>query len=201
MRDRDLVRLHWPRELRPAFDALFGIDDAMAHVVASASQPAMGAIKLAWWRESLAKLDHAPPPAEPRLKAVASELLPREIRGSELAELEAGWATLLDERPSDALIERRGATLFRLGAHLLGQAPEGIEAAGALFAVADVGRRGLHAPRGTPFTPAAAFPAKVRPLTSLAALALRDLSGGSNEPEATPGRSWTVLRHRLTGRL
>ena len=33
MKDRDLVRLYWPVALRPAFDALFGIDDALGDVV------------------------------------------------------------------------------------------------------------------------------------------------------------------------
>ena len=33
MRDRDLVRHHWPVELRPAFDSLFAIDDVMAEVL------------------------------------------------------------------------------------------------------------------------------------------------------------------------
>ena len=47
-------------ELRPAFDALLAIDDAMAEIVATATQPALAAIKLAWWREALEKLDHAP---------------------------------------------------------------------------------------------------------------------------------------------
>ena len=47
MRDRDLVRLYWPVELRPAFDALFAIDDAMADVVASSTQPALGAFYVA----------------------------------------------------------------------------------------------------------------------------------------------------------
>jgi len=49
--DRDLVRLYWPAELRPAFDALFSLDDALADVVARSSEPMLGAIKLAWWRE------------------------------------------------------------------------------------------------------------------------------------------------------
>ena len=75
MRDRDLVRLYWPVELRPAFDALFAIDDAMAEVVASSSQPALGAIRLAWWREALERLDNGPPPAEPRLQAASSRSL------------------------------------------------------------------------------------------------------------------------------
>jgi 15-cis-phytoene synthase len=80
MTDRDLVRLYWPVELRPAFDALFAIDDALGAVVASSTQPALGAIRLAWWRDALERLDVSPPPPEPRLQAVARELLGKRRR-------------------------------------------------------------------------------------------------------------------------
>jgi phytoene synthase len=99
LRDRDLVRLYWPVELRPAFDALFDIDDAMADVVVRSTQPALGAIKLAWWRERLEELDQGKVPAEPRLQAAAAELLPRGISGAELAGLEDAWSALLEQSP------------------------------------------------------------------------------------------------------
>ena len=51
-----MVRLYWPVELRPAFDALFDIDEAMADVVARSTEPTLAAIKLAWWRERLEEL-------------------------------------------------------------------------------------------------------------------------------------------------
>ena len=88
MTDRALVRLYWPVELRPAFDALFAIDDVMAEIVASSTQPALGAIRLAWWREALDRLDHHPPPPEPRLQAVAAHLLSRGVTGAALATIE-----------------------------------------------------------------------------------------------------------------
>jgi phytoene synthase len=201
MRDRDLVRLHWPRHLRPAFDALFAIDDAMGAVVASASQPALAAIKLAWWREQLEALDAGSPPAEPRLQAAAAELLTRGLRGRELGRLEAGWAALLDERPDMRLALERGALLFGFGAKLLGTDDAAIPEAGRIYARADLQRRGraLEQTHVGPFI--GAIPVPLRPLTALAALARRDLERQGPEPEATPGRSWTLLRHRLTGRL
>lgn len=201
-RDRDLVRLHWPVALRPAFDALLDIDDAMAAVVARAIEPNLAAIKLAWWREQLEKLDSEAPPAEPRLQAAAAELLPREIQGAQLAALEAGWATLLDESPDAKLVEARGETLFDLAARLLDMSHGGIAEAGRLYALMDVTRRGLHDfQAAVDGQPVARFPPKLRPLTGLASLARRDLLRGTDEPEATPGRSWTLMRHRLTGRL
>lgn len=173
----------------------------MGDVVARATEPALAAIKLAWWRDELERLDAGPPPAEPRLQAAAAELLPRGIRGGELAGLEKGWATLLDERPELALIERRGATLFAIGARLLGGMSVDTDRAGALFALADVTRRGLADLRSAASNdPLPRFPPRLRPLTGLAALARRDLVSGIGEVEATPGRSWTLMRHRLTGK-
>ena len=80
---------------------------------ARATEPALAAIKLAWWREQLEKLDTEAPPAEPRLQAARAELLPRGIKGEELAALEMGWAALLDESPDARLVEELGRGLVR----------------------------------------------------------------------------------------
>jgi 15-cis-phytoene synthase len=204
MRDRDLVRLHWPVELRPAFDALFGIDDAMAEVVASSTQPALGAIRLAWWREALERLDKSPPPPEPRLQAAASELLPRGISGAELAGLEDGWATLFDENPDIGRMGTRGARLFDIAAKLLGGRDPKLEGAGRLYSFGEGIRKGWV--RG--FKPTEElrilthhrFPRRLRPLTALARLAARDVKHAhALEAEATPGRAAVLLSHRLFG--
>jgi len=202
LRDRDLVRLHWPVGLRPAFDALFEIDDALAEVVVRSTEPTLAAIKLAWWREALERIDGDAPPAEPRLQAVAAELLPRGITGAELAGLEPGWATLLDALPRTELIEARGALLFELGARLLGGGSAGISEAGRLYAAMDVTRRALLNLKNEIEEPdLPRFPVPVRPLTGLACLARRDRLGDVLEPEATPGRSWALMRHRISGRV
>lgn len=206
MTDRDLVRLHWPVELRPAFDALFGIDDAFAEVVVSSTQPALGAIRLAWWREALERLDSNPPPPEPRLQAVAAELLSRGVSGADLAGLEEGWASLLDEEPDIEQIGSRGARLFEIAARLLGGSDPRLEAAGRLFAFEQVSRRGLMSPYFpteemhllTGYT----FRRRLRPMTAFARLAARDVSQApAVEPEATPGRAAALLSHRLFGRV
>ena len=206
MRDRDLVRLYWPVELRPAFDALFAIDDAMADVVAQATQPALGAIKLAWWRERLEALDQGEVSAEPRLRAAAAELLPRDISGASLAELEQGWAALLQEEPDIEAAGSAGARLFEIGAQLLGDSDTLIGLAGRLYARENVARRGLmtvHWPVDE-FHQLSAhrFSKTLRPLTALTALAARDAKNGRpREPEGTPGRALSLIVHRLTGHL
>lgn len=184
-------------ELRPAFDALFAIDEAMGDVVARASQPALAAVKLAWWRERLEELDQGKVPAEPRLQAAARELLPRGLSGAALSSLEEGWAALLEERPDTQRAFQRGATLFTLGGSLLGAEDASLEAAGRLFAAGDLRRRSLEVPGASDARKLSSFPRRLRPLTALAALAKRDLT--RREPEGTPARAWTLLRHRLTG--
>ena len=199
MRDRDLIRLYWPVDLRPAFDALFAIDDAMGDVVATASQPALGAIKLAWWREALVRLDNSPPPPEPRLQAVAEHLIPRGVSGAMVASIEDGWTTLLDEQPDERRIAARGERLFAIGATLLGGDDVMLAEAGRLFALNDVARRGLMetdavVPKHHQFL------RRIRPLTALAKLAARDVRHGwPMEPEATPRRALALLVHRLFG--
>lgn len=206
MRDRDLVRLYWPAELRPAFDTLFGIDDAMAEVVATSTQPALGSIRLAWWREALERLDTSPPPPEPRLQAVAAELLPHGLMSAELAGLEDGWAALLDEQPDVERIGTRGARLFAIAAQLLGAGDPLLDAAGRLFAYGDAARRGV-APHFWPMEEMHMlarhrFPRRLRPLTALARLAARDVKQSREvEAEATPGRAAALLSHRLFGRV
>ena len=172
----------------------------MADVVTQSTQPALGAIKLAWWRERLEELDAGKVPAEPRLKAAAAELLPRGISGADLAQLETGWAALLQEQVEPDATLSSGETLFRLAARLLGEKPPGyLEIHGRLFAAGTLTRRALDRDGLSVETDNPRVPRQFRPLTGLAALALRDLR--RDEPEGAPGRAWTLLRHRLTGKL
>jgi phytoene synthase len=185
--------------LRPAFDALFGIDDAMADAVLRARDPALAAIKLAWWREQLQALDHRPPPAEPRLQAAADTLLPLGISGERLSAIEDGWLPLLYADPAAAHSSERGEIMFGLASSLLGVSV-GPEVA-RIWALADLARgRGDTSLLDRGLVPVTKAARNARPLTALAALAARDHRKGVLEPEGTPGRAWTLLRHRLTGR-
>ena len=202
--DIELALLHMPSRLRDAFAALFAIDEAMGDVVARSTDPALGRIKLAWWREQLEALDRAPPPAEPRLAAAAEHLLAAGISGADLAGLEAGWATLLDQRIEPLLVAERGSLLFRLGGRLVGSTDPRLADAGALYALASAGRRGL---------PGLMAPAKphleglrghrverrARPLTMLGRAAARDLE--RDEPEGSRARIAAMLAHRWSGRI
>ena len=128
-----------------ALGALWDIDLAFADVVSTTIMPQLGAIRLAWWRERLEELDSGkPPPAEPRLQAVAATLIPAGVSGAELSRLEDCWLALLSPFPwgdaeAEAFVER-GAILFGIGARLLGrEAAEG-EPFGAVWSLADGAR-------------------------------------------------------------
>lgn len=203
--DRALSLHHAPAKHRPALVAIWRVDAAMGDVVARSTEPALGRIKLAWWREALDRLDAQPAPAEPRLRAVESELLPRGIAGAEMATIEAGWATLLDASVDADLVADRGATLFRIAARVLGGEDGHLSDAGALWALASVARRGLPElfDAARPYVEALRghrFPVALRTLTLLTRLAVRDLKRGlPPEPEGSAGRAAAALAHRWSG--
>lgn len=195
--------------MRPAFATLWNLDLAFADVVASTTLPALGAIRLAWWRERLQELDGGATPAEPRLRAVARQLLARGISGEELSKLEDGWLPLLEPFPwGEAAAEGfrvRGRTLFAIGARLLGGEPKQAEAAGALWSLVDGVRHcsdgdSRHylcvAARDSLQEVPRRLPGKIRPLTILAALAAYDL-----RPGGRLGRVGAALAHRLGGSI
>jgi phytoene synthase len=206
-----------PPGLRPAIEALFGIDAAMGDVVRTTNEPLLGPIRLAWWRERLEEMDAGiPAPPEPRLQAAARALLPEGVSGRDVTGLESGWLRLFDPFPwgiaTSEAIWFRGNLLFGLGARVIGKSDEQIQAAGGLWALIDVARRcsdpqsravligqaqtfarGLGGTR---------FPAALRPLSMLTAVAMRDAKRGEPfTPEGTPVRAAAMLRHRLTGQL
>ena len=202
---------------RAAIATVFAIDRAMADVVRTTKEPMLGPIRLAWWRERLEELDHAgQAPAEPRLQAVQRELLPRRISGQDLTGLESGWLRLFDPFPWTAAtgeaIWVRGHLLFGLGARLLGRSDERIQAAGGVWTLVDAARhcsdaesRRMLVDQARKFARAlgrSRFPKVLRSLSMLTALAVRDCRRGEPfEPEGTPGRALTMLRHRIGGRL
>jgi phytoene synthase len=207
-----------PRRVQPAFAAVWSLDLAFVDVIGSSSDPRLGAIRLAWWRERLEELDSgAPSPAEPRLQAVAAELIPRGISGKELSQLEDAWLPLLEpfpwrEEQSEGL-KQRGHILFGIGARLLGGSPEDAAASGALWSLVDAARHcsDVHSrmfllsearqtiqqlPRQRP-------PKFLRRLTSLAAIAAHDAI--RNRPLELPhgdaGRAAAAFLHYMRGTL
>lgn len=194
--------------MRPAFFALWNLDLAFADVIATSSDPRLGAIRLAWWRERLEELDdRTDPPAEPRLQAAARELLQRGVTGNELSNLEDAWLPLLEPFPWGGRqaegLKQRGRILFGVGARVLGGDGRDAEACGEFWSLLDGSRHcSDRASRDTLLASARAIHSRVnvaraiRPLTVLAAIARADLNGSNGF-----ARGRAALRHRLTGRI
>ncbi len=198
--DRALMLTHFPLRVQPAVAALWAVDEAMGAAIAGASQPALAAIKLTWWREALCRLDVDPAPPEPRLRAVAKALLPLGVTGAQVAAIEEGWAALLPEQVDGTAVALRGERLFAISAKLLEAEIAILPEAGALFALSDAMRRGpgdFALKRSGLIGSLAGYraPRHLRPVTLAARLAARDLG----EPEGTPGRALALIAHRLTG--
>ena len=208
-----------PPARRPALGLLWQIDERMGAIVAAAREPAIGAIRLLWWRDALARLDtrDAPVPAEPLLAAAAEQLLPAGLSGEAISAIEEGWAVLLEAgEPGEAEIlahgEARGAALFALAAFLLGTIPEDVSEAGEGWALADLGHR-LSNPDARRFARARAaeklaavaigrWPSALRPLGLLAVLARQDAAMPADRMrrQGAPTRLFRALAYRLTGR-
>ena len=215
--DLGLALTYVPVRDRGALAALFAIDRAMADVVRSTKEPMLGPIRLAWWRERLEELDQGGvSPAEPRLRHVERELIPRGVTGRELAALESGWLRLFDPFPwtvqTSEGIWFRGNLRFGLAARVVGRAEERIQDAGGLWALvdaarhcSDAGSRSMLLDQARAFGRGLSgirFPGPLRPLSMLTVVAMRDCRRGEPfEREGTPGRAAAMLRHRFSGRL
>lgn len=171
-------------------------------------------IRLAWWRESLEKIDRERAPAEPVLRGLSEHVLPNGISGTELAAMEEGWSALLSPEPLttedlQTYAAKRGALLFRFTARLLGTPDTPVGTAGACWALVDLARHSRNeqdarAAIGMALSEEVVFawPPNLRPLGMLAILARRDAERGVDawESPGAPRRMLRMLRHRLTGR-
>ena len=112
---------------RPALAALLALDDALGQVVRTTREPALGQIRLVWWRDRLEALDNAAPPVEPVLQGLYEHSLPRGVRGASLAPMTSAWESLLEPELDLDGFHRfgkdRGATLFDAAAIALGAVP------------------------------------------------------------------------------
>jgi phytoene synthase len=175
-------------------------------VVATSSDPRLGEIRLAWWRDRLDDLDTRGPANEPRLIAANRYLMPV-TTGAALSTIASAWVPLLDPFPwgehvADGL-RRRGALLFLVGGQILGCEGAGAEAAGVLWSLAD-GAFHCSDPSSREFLLREArraiadvprrISADLRPLTVLAALAAHDLLRRGRLSRVAAG-----LAHRLRG--
>ena len=112
-----------PAALRPAWTALILLDHRLARAVAGASEPLIGQLKLAWWRDRTREPASRWPAGEPLLAAMKSF-------DGERAALEAlvdGWEGLIDAEADGGALARLAdaragavAALARIVARIVG---------------------------------------------------------------------------------
>lgn len=211
--ERALALSYAPAKRREALAALFGLDDALANVLRTTREPAVGQIRLAWWREALARLDSAPAPAEPVLTGLAAHVLPLGVSGASLVPIVHGWEVLIEEsRLDDAALRRyaggRGQLFVAAGTVVDAVPADPLERAGQGWALADLAlnlrkteEAGCARRIAAEYLPAGRrWSRAARALGALAQLAQLDLAASSPPRHGAPHRVGRLLWLRLTGR-
>jgi len=104
-----------PRKSRSRYTLLFAFDDRMASICEAVSEPMLGQIRFAWWREALAKLAGDGPRGEPLLTAI-TELEDAEGLADQLATLVDAWEdyfTHSEVRPFTDFAAERGRIFWQ----------------------------------------------------------------------------------------
>lgn len=191
---------------RPAFLALFLLDTRFAAILRGKREPIAAQLRLAWWRDVLAKPADQRPIGEPAVEALAAWRDP-----SGLAVLASGWEALLSEELSpDVIAEFAGArgASFALLAEELGVArPKEAATAGEIWALADLAanvapgeEKALVVEYGRTRLPPPRLPAPLRPLAVLAGLGEAALRRGGLPLLSGPRSTLLALRIGLSGR-
>jgi phytoene synthase len=209
--ERALAVAYAPPAARRGLATLFALDERLERLALHTAEPTLAMIRLAWWRDQLAELAGGPPPADPLLLA-ARDL---GLDDATLAGVAEGWEALLEDpdwSPDtvESFARQRGAGMFRLAGTLLGARAEEqarLEAAGMLWARADLARMGDQAERVARAWAGAAAAADGRwrrPLRSLGMLAVLAEEDRRRAPALRPlasrGRLLRLFAHQLTGR-
>jgi phytoene synthase len=212
--ERALAVAHAPAATRAALTTLFTLDERLGQIVAATTEPMIGLMRLAWWREALERLDTDSAPAEPLLRDIVAHILPTGVLGTTLSAIEDGWAALLDaDDPNQAVTRHgseRGGWLFRAAATILDAGDDRLPAAGEGWALADLAHRhsdpqirAIARTRAREILgqlPRHRWPGPARALAMLATLAARDVATEeAPRAQGSPKRMLRMLAMRLTG--
>lgn len=206
--ERALILTYAPPARRAALAALLALDDALATLLRTTREPAIGQIRLAWWRERLEALHAGVVPAEPVLQAIAAARL----NGAALVPIVDGWEVLIEERLDREALGRFAAGRGTLFVAAGGGSGDPLAAAGQGWALADLARHLGDAGEAAEAramasnlleaATASRWSREGRAMGAMAHLARRDLrlADGEAPPVGSPARVGRLLWHRLTGR-
>lgn len=194
-----------PPRSRAATLALLALDARLAAILRARREPIAAQLRLAWWRDTLARPAAEWPRGEPVLDALRGWRDP-----SGLAELAQGWEALLAETLTPETVAEFAAGrghAFACLACELGVGPvERAEEAARIWALADLAanlsgeqERALVVEHGRGLAPPP-LPPSLRPLAVLAGLGALALRKGGAPLLSGPGSALLALRIGLAGR-
>ena len=211
-----LISAYAVKQHKPPFHAAFAFDAQLAEIIRSTSEPMIGAIRLQWWRDVMAKPTHERPLGNPVIAAMNALDAPDAIAADAKALIDA-WEGLI-EAEGDALqnhlafAEARGRALFGMFARAIAADREAdLLRLGRLWAAWDLARHlsdpaeaeallgAIRSEAG--WLKSLRLPRRLRPLTILAALVRLDMRAGALErPLLRPETALRIIWHGVSGR-
>lgn len=209
--EAQLALAHTKENTRVALTILLELDTRIGRIVAATTEPMLGQMRLAWWREMLGKPVSDRPAGDQVLDAIGSCWQGREAA---LVALVDGWehmlsAPTLTRDAASAFADGRAAAFGALASFSEGAdayRPQ-LEAAGRIWALADAAsqidagaERETLVALGRALPHPGSLPAPFRGIAILAALGARSLKAGGAMLMEGRGAGWTAFRAGLLGR-
>lgn len=191
---------------RAATYPLLALDARLAAILQGRREPIAAQMRLAWWRDVLARPKAEWPAGEPLLEALRAWRDP-----APLVRLAEGWEALLADELTPAVVAEfvggRAQAFASLARELGAHAPEDAAEAARIWALADLAgnisdgaERRLAVEYGLRLGKPPRLSASLRPLAVLAGLGASALAHGGRPLLAGPGSLLAALRIGMTGR-
>ncbi len=189
--------------------ALYALDTELVRIPSAVTQPMLGEIRLAWWREAVEEAVAGKPPRGHPVVQALSDVIGR--HGFTAADFEPliearhrdlDPAPFEDEAEAIAYAEATGGTVMRLAARMLDPAADDIGGAGRAWALSGLMRAGRLTPSPALVRSALAerpnLSAEAFPAVAYATFA-KDYAAGKAPSEAVKRLRlvWAVARGRL----
>ena len=199
----DLALAWTPLRVRAALTTALQLDRRLARIVARTTEPMLGQMRLAWWRDALGKPAADRPRGDAVLDAVATHWAGRETA---LIAMVDGWEVLINAEtlgPAEiaAFGAQRGAFFGALHDDATPEVKHRVAAAAlrwaladAVTAVSDAGERAQMIETALAGVGAGRLPKPLRGLAVLDALAMRALRRGGRPLMEGRGASLVALR-------
>lgn len=206
-----LALAHTPQDYRDALTVFFDLDLRLGRILSGTTEPMLGQMRLAWWRETLMRPAHERPTGDIVLDAIGKHWVGRETA---LIALVDCWEELLAEPPlgkehAQRFAQGRSRAMLAAFDHQQGASDaSGVSASAELWAIADLANSvseleeremlvtvGLNAADR-----AERLSSPYKGVALLGALALRSLEKGGQPLMEGRGASVTALRAAIFGR-